>query len=93
MQRELLLGVDGGGTRCRARLAEISGAILGEVSPVIALRRGETERIVPRDSILTFADYALCLVAGRAADGGTNTSFAMTVSMSKESAPGPLAQC
>ena len=33
-----------------------AGAILGEVSPVIALRRGETERIVPRDSILTFAD-------------------------------------
>jgi membrane-associated HD superfamily phosphohydrolase len=33
-----------------------AGAILGEASPVIALRRGETERIVPRDSILTFAD-------------------------------------
>ncbi|HEY3011940.1 MAG TPA: HDIG domain-containing protein [Gemmatimonadales bacterium] len=33
-----------------------AGAIRGEVSPVIALRRGETERIVPRDSILTFAD-------------------------------------
>ncbi len=33
-----------------------AGAILGEVSPVIALRRGEGERIVPRDSILTFAD-------------------------------------
>jgi putative nucleotidyltransferase with HDIG domain len=33
-----------------------AGAVLGEVSPVIALRRGETERIVPRDSILTFAD-------------------------------------
>jgi cyclic-di-AMP phosphodiesterase PgpH len=33
-----------------------AGAILGEVSPTIALRRGETERIVPRDSILTFAD-------------------------------------
>src|SRR5689334_17572990 len=34
--------------------------------------------------ILTFADYALCLVAGRAADGGTNTSFAMTVSIAVE---------
>jgi putative nucleotidyltransferase with HDIG domain len=33
-----------------------AGAIRGEVSPAIALRRGETERIVPRDSILTFAD-------------------------------------
>jgi cyclic-di-AMP phosphodiesterase PgpH len=33
-----------------------AGAIRGEVSPVIALRRGETERIVPRDSVLTFAD-------------------------------------
>jgi putative nucleotidyltransferase with HDIG domain len=33
-----------------------AGAIRGEVSPVIALRRGETERIIPRDSVLTFAD-------------------------------------
>jgi cyclic-di-AMP phosphodiesterase PgpH len=33
-----------------------AGVIRGETSPVIALRRGETERIVPRDSILTFAD-------------------------------------
>ena len=33
-----------------------AGVIRGEVSPVVALRRGETERIVPRDSILTFAD-------------------------------------
>jgi hypothetical protein len=33
-----------------------AGAIRGETSPVIALRRGETERIVPRDSVLTFAD-------------------------------------
>jgi uncharacterized protein (TIGR00369 family) len=33
---------------------------------------------------LTFADYALCLVAGRAADGGANTSFAMTVSIACE---------
>ncbi len=31
---------------------------------------------------LAFADYALCLVAGRAADGGTNSSFAMTVNLS-----------
>lgn len=35
-------------------------------------------------TILTFADYALCLVAGRAADGGTNTSFALTVSIACE---------
>ncbi|MFI4998518.1 MAG: PaaI family thioesterase [Reyranellales bacterium] len=35
-------------------------------------------------AILTFADYALCLVAGRAADGGANTSFAMTVSIAVE---------
>ena len=35
-------------------------------------------------AILTFADYALCLVAGRAADGGSNSSFAMTVSIAVE---------
>jgi len=35
-------------------------------------------------TILTFADYALCLVAGRAADGGTNSSFALTVSIACE---------
>lgn len=35
-------------------------------------------------TLLTFADYALCLVAGRAADGGTNTSFALTVSIAVE---------
>ena len=33
---------------------------------------------------LTFADYALCLVAGRAADGGTNSAFAVTVSIAVE---------
>jgi cyclic-di-AMP phosphodiesterase PgpH len=33
-----------------------AGAVRSEVSRVIALRRGETERILPRDSILTFAD-------------------------------------
>jgi uncharacterized protein (TIGR00369 family) len=33
---------------------------------------------------LAFADYALCLVAGRAADGGTNTAFAVTVSIAVE---------
>jgi N-acetylglucosamine kinase-like BadF-type ATPase len=32
VQTELLLGMDGGGTRCRARLGEPSGAILGEGS-------------------------------------------------------------
>lgn len=31
---------------------------------------------------LAFADYALCLVAGRAVDGGTNTCFAVTVNLS-----------
>jgi uncharacterized protein (TIGR00369 family) len=35
-------------------------------------------------AILAFSDYALCLVAGRAADGGTNGSFAMTVSIAVE---------
>lgn len=35
-------------------------------------------------ALLTFADYALCLVAGRAADGGTNSSFALTVSIAVE---------
>jgi cyclic-di-AMP phosphodiesterase PgpH len=33
-----------------------AGAIRGETSRVIAIRRGETEKIVPRDSVLTFAD-------------------------------------
>ena len=33
-----------------------AGAIRSETSNDISLRRGETERIVPRDSILTFAD-------------------------------------
>jgi cyclic-di-AMP phosphodiesterase PgpH len=33
-----------------------AGAVRSEVSREIALRRGETERIIPRDSILTFAD-------------------------------------
>ena len=35
-------------------------------------------------AVLAFADYALCLVAGRAADGGTNTAFAVTVSIAVE---------
>jgi uncharacterized protein (TIGR00369 family) len=35
-------------------------------------------------AILAFADYALCLVAGRAADDGTNTVFAVTVSIAVE---------
>lgn len=33
-----------------------AGLIRSETSRVIALRRGEVERIVPRDSVLTFAD-------------------------------------
>jgi putative nucleotidyltransferase with HDIG domain len=33
-----------------------AGAMRSEVSKDVSLRRGETERIVPRDSILTFAD-------------------------------------
>jgi putative nucleotidyltransferase with HDIG domain len=33
-----------------------AGIVRGEVSPTIALRRGESERIIPRDSVLTFAD-------------------------------------
>ena len=33
-----------------------AGAIRGETSRDISLRRGETERVLPRDSILTFAD-------------------------------------
>jgi uncharacterized protein (TIGR00369 family) len=35
-------------------------------------------------AVLALADYALCLVAGRAADKGTNSSFAMTVSIAVE---------
>jgi uncharacterized protein (TIGR00369 family) len=47
-------------------------------------RHGNYKGGVHGGAILTFADYALCLVAGRAADGGTNTSFAMTVSIAVE---------
>ena len=47
-------------------------------------RHGNYRGGVHGGAILTFADYALCLVAGRAADGGTNTSFAMTVSIAVE---------
>lgn len=47
-------------------------------------RHGNYAGGVHGGAILTFADYALCLVAGRAADGGTNTSFAMTVSIAVE---------
>src|SRR5437660_8129549 len=47
-------------------------------------RHGNYAGGVHGGAILTFADYALCLVAGRAADGGTNSSFAMTVSIAVE---------
>ena len=49
-----------------------------------AERHGNYVGGVHGGAILAFADYALCLVAGRAADGGTNTSFALTVSISVE---------
>src|SRR6476660_2532810 len=47
-------------------------------------RHGNYRGGVHGGATLTLADYALCLVAGRAADGGTNTSFAMTVSIAVE---------
>ena len=47
-------------------------------------RHGNYAGGVHGGATLAFADYALCLVAGRAADGGTNTSFAMTVSIAVE---------
>jgi uncharacterized protein (TIGR00369 family) len=47
-------------------------------------RHGNYAGGVHGGATLTFADYALCLVAGRAADGGTNTAFAMTVSIAVE---------
>jgi uncharacterized protein (TIGR00369 family) len=47
-------------------------------------RHGNYAGGVHGGAILTFADYALCLVAGRAADGGTNSAFAMTVSVTVE---------
>ena len=49
-----------------------------------AERHGNYVGGVHGGAILAFADYALCLIAGRAADGGTNTSFALTVSISVE---------
>jgi glucosamine kinase len=45
-QNLLLLGVDGGGTRCRARLSEFSGKILGEaVTGPANLRLGLTDSL------------------------------------------------
>ena len=49
-----------------------------------AARHGNYAGGVHGGATLAFADYALCLVAGRAADGGTNNSFAMTVSIAIE---------
>jgi len=49
-----------------------------------AARHGNYKGSAHGGAILALADYALCLVAGRAADGGTNTSFAMTVSIAVE---------
>jgi len=48
-----------------------AGAMRSEVSKDISLRRGETERIVPRDSILTFAD-----LMEQAEAAGTNLATA-----------------
>jgi len=47
-------------------------------------RHGNYAGGVHGGAILAFADYALCLVAGRAADAGTNSAFAMTVSITVE---------
>jgi len=47
-------------------------------------RHGNYAGGVHGGATLTFADYALGLVAGRAADGGTNTVFAVTVSIAVE---------
>ena len=47
-------------------------------------RHGNYAGGVHGGATLAFADYALCLVAGRAADGGTNTVFAVTVSIAVE---------
>ena len=47
-------------------------------------RHGNYAGGVHGGATLAFSDYALCLVAGRAADGGTNNSFAMTVSIAVE---------
>src|SRR5690348_4320566 len=44
--REFLLGVDGGGTHCRARLAELSGETIGEgVAGPANIRRGLAESL------------------------------------------------
>ena len=53
------------------------------VLPTLA-RHGNYAGAIHGGATLAFADYALCLVAGRAADGGANTSFAMTVSIAVE---------
>jgi len=49
-----------------------------------APRHGNYAGGVHGGATLAFSDYALCLVAGRAADGGTNSAFAMTVSIAVE---------
>ena len=47
VQTKLILGVDGGGTRCRARLGEPSGAILGKGSGGRRLREKATRSAAP----------------------------------------------
>jgi uncharacterized protein (TIGR00369 family) len=65
---------------------EGDGTRAGSVHCVLptAERHGNYAGGVHGGAILAFADYALCLVAGRAADKGTNTCFAMTVSIAME---------
>ncbi len=74
---------------CRARSTSASPATRGRRAACIACcRRSRATATTPAACMaartLTFADYALCLVAGRAADGGTNTAFAVTVSIAVE---------
>lgn len=56
-QREELQGLLSGYlTAMLARGVADAGVMRAEPSPLVSLRRGDSERIVPRDSLLTFAD-------------------------------------
>lgn len=81
MTREFLLGVDGGGTQCRARLANLSGAVVGEgIAGPANVRRGLAETVAAvldaaRQCLaqagldeVAFADTTACLALAGASE-------------------------
>jgi glucosamine kinase len=73
---QFLLGVDGGGTQCRARLADVSGTILGEgVAGPANIRRGLAESMA---AVLEAARQCLAEAGlGEAALGETAACLAL----------------